>query len=105
MTVAEGTPRTTCRHGATGPECGLCAGEALRARAAAAGRPATYQARIEGGWVWAAWRGAIHLVHPAHDRSECGRLVPRAVRHAVRTGIAAGACADCWRRAGLGGRR
>lgn len=97
MTDALGTAQT-CHHGSTSPECGLCSGERTRARAAAADMPVIYFMRRESGWAWAAWHGAIHLVHPAHDRAECGRLVPRAVRTQVSTGIEAGACADCWRR-------
>ncbi|MCC6619443.1 MAG: hypothetical protein IT341_10455 [Chloroflexi bacterium] len=99
MTVAVGTAPNTCHHAATGPECGLCVGERTRAAAAAAGVPVAYWIRIqEQGWGWARFRDAVHLVHPAHDRSECGRLVPRAVRTTVTTGIAAAACDGCWRR-------
>lgn len=95
MTVAVGT----CHHGTTGPECGLCSGERVRAEASAAGMPVSYWLRTQRmGWSWARFRDAVHLVHPNHDRAECGRLVPRAIRTPVVAGVAAAACEVCWRR-------
>ncbi len=100
MTTAAGTRAASCRHGATGPVCGLCVGERTRAAAAAAGVPVSYWIRTrEQGWHWAAVRGQVpHLVHPSTDLAECGRIVYRSERSAVTSGIAATACDQCWRR-------
>lgn len=98
MTIAMGTSPTTCRHGATGPDCGICAGERVRATAAASGRPEIYVGRVELGWSWASLRdGVPHFVPAEGDRGECGRLVPRGARTPTTTGIAATACGTCWR--------
>lgn len=103
MALALGTaphPRP-CRHGVAG-DCGLCSGERTRAAAAALGRPVKYQVRVELGWRWARSSGlvadrATHFVHPDHDSTECGRLLPRAVREPVTAGVAESACGQCWR--------
>lgn len=98
MTIAEGTPHT-CRHGLA--DCGACTGERSRAAAVAAGVPLPYYVLTrELGWSWASLHdGVPHLVPPAGDLAECGRLVPRGARATVTAGVASTACHPCWRAA------
>jgi hypothetical protein len=89
MTIAEGTPHDGLRVGAD-----------TRRRAAASGRPVSYQVLVELGWFWAAASGQTpHLVPPYGDAAHCGRPLSRADRHPVTQGIAEHACAVCWKRA------
>lgn len=91
MTVAEGTPRTID---------GYQIGARTRAAAQAAGVPVPYWIRTrELGWSWASVAGGVpHLVPPAGDLAECGRLVRREERTTTTSGIAASACERCWHR-------
>lgn len=91
MTTAVGTPQKLD---------GLAIGAQTRAAAAAAGVPVTYWIRTqELGWSWASIAdGTPHLVPPAGDVAECGRLMRRAERATVTTGVAARACGTCWTR-------
>lgn len=103
MAIAAGTRAASCRHGATGPLCGLCVGERTRAAARAAGVPVSYWIRTqELGWHWAVRAGAthaIHLVPPRGERARCGVIVSLDGREQVLLGVAAGACARCWKSA------